>query len=154
MSSPIELTLRPSVTAGLLAAVPWLLLSGFLLAAAQAGKPWLLLALPATLAGGVWQYRHTGLLQSRTAVTSLRVEEGQLYVGLGEAPAIPVVASGASRIGARVSLLKLRPVGTRFRAYSSLLLATSAWFPGNVPDNEFRRLRVWLRLGRSRQSPP
>ncbi|MBW0148874.1 hypothetical protein [Marinobacter arenosus] len=150
MSSRIELTLSPSVTIGLLAIVPWLVLFAFLVAAAYGGKTWLLAGVPVALAGATIQYRRSGMLVGNSAVTALRLEQGQLSARLGDGRQVSVEAVGTSRLGPRLALLKLRPTGTRVRSYSAILLADSTGLRGNVPEDEFRRLRVWLRLGRSR----
>lgn len=153
MSNRIELTLSPSMVTGLLATLPWLVLVGFLMVAATSGKPWLLTGLPVALAGAAFQFRHNGLLRGDSTVTALRLEDGELSAQLRDNRRIPVVVSVTSRVGSRLALLKLRPIGTRFRSHSAILLATSARIRGNVPEDEFRRLRVWLRLGRSETTP-
>ncbi|MBW4935777.1 hypothetical protein [Marinobacter sp. F4206] len=153
MSNRIELTLHPSVATGLLATVPWLALLGFLVAAAHGGKPWLLAGIPVALAGAGLQYRRSGLLRGNSAINRLTVERGQLSARLGDGRQIAVKAAGTSRLGSRLALLKLRPIGTTVKAYSAILLANTAHLRGNVPEDEFRRLRVWLRLGKP-QSPP
>jgi len=145
--SRIELTIEPSVTVGLLAIVPWSLLLAFVLAAAASGKPWLLLAAPLALAGAWRQFRNNGLLRGRSAIHLLRLRQGQLYAGLVDGREIPVVPAPGCRMNARMALLKLRPADSRFPPYSVILLARTPTYSGNVPGDEFRRLRVWLRLG-------
>ncbi|MBW7472758.1 hypothetical protein [Marinobacter sp. F4218] len=147
MSSRIELTLIPSVATGLLAIAPWLVLLGFLVAAAYGDKPWLLAGLPIMLAGAAVQYRRAGRLRGRSAVNALIVEHGQLSARLGDGRQISVKAARTSRLGARLALLKLHPCDTTVKAYSAILLANTACLKGNVPEDEFRRLRMWLRLG-------
>ncbi len=150
--SRIELPLAPSVTVGLLAIAPWLLLQAFLLAAAME-TPWLLAVTPVTLAG-VWrQFCKNGLLRGRKAVRTLQLRQGRLYAGLGDGREIPVTVAAGCRMNTRMALLKLHPTDSRFPSYSVILLAGTPAFPGNVPDDEFRRLRVWLRLGQSRPAP-
>lgn len=153
MSSRIELTLTPSVATGLLALVPWLVMLGFLVGAAAAGKPWLAVGLPVAVVGAVLQYRRSGWLRGKSAISVLRVEGGELSAQLGDGREIAVCATGASRLGARLALLKLRPVGTRVKTYSTILLANTAGLRGNVPEDEFRRLRMWLRLGHPKTPP-
>lgn len=89
------------------------------------------------------------MLQGKFAVGALRLDDEQLYAELSDGRLIPVSVSPASRIGSRLTLLKLCPVGTRVRTYSTILLADANGTHGNVPEAEFRRLRVWLRLGNS-----
>jgi toxin CptA len=149
VSSRIELTLSPSVLVGLLAALPWLLLTAFLVIVALAGKTWLLVATPVALGGAALQYRCNGSLLGRHSVNSLLIEDGKLFAKTGDNHQVQVLPLASSRIWSGLALLKLRPAGTRFRSYTTILLAPIAGRPGNVPADDFRRLRVWLRLGRS-----
>ncbi|TYC59365.1 hypothetical protein FMN52_07635 [Marinobacter sp. BW6] len=149
MSSRIELTLTPSLLVGALAVLPWLLLLGFLLIAALAGKVWLLLAAPIALAGVTFQYRSNGLLLGDSSVHGLLIEQGKMYAKTGDNRQVQVLPQASSRIWSGLALLKLRPAGTRFQSYTTILLAPIPGRPGNVPADDFRRLRVWLRLGRS-----
>lgn len=153
MSSRTDAPLKPSAVAGLIAAAPWLLLAAFLSAAATTGKAPLLLAIPPALAGTFMQFRRCGLLRGRRAVTSLHLQDGLLSAQIGGGTPEIVAVAGASRLGARLALLKLRPAGTRSRAYTAILLTDAGPIRGNVPVDEFRRLRVWLRLGRPAQHP-
>ncbi|MEO9523944.1 hypothetical protein [Marinobacter alexandrii] len=153
MSSRIELPLQPSLAVGLLAATPWLAMACFVLVAGVAGKGLLLLGLAPTLAGAFFQFRGTGLMGGKRAITALKVSDGQLYVQLGHTRTVAMEVAGASQLGADLTVLKLRPVGTRLFAYSAILLTGNRLVRGNVPEDEFRRLRVWLRLGRSQPSP-
>ncbi|MCM0611179.1 hypothetical protein KFJ24_01675 [Marinobacter sediminum] len=149
MSSRIELNLSPSVAVGILATLPWLVLLIFIVIAAATGKGWLAAGIPITLIGAFAQYRNSGMLRGASSVGALRLKDEQLYAKLVDGRLIPVTAGPNSRVGARLALLKLRPVGTRLLSYSAILLADTAGTHGNVPEDEFRRLRVWLRLGRS-----
>lgn len=146
MSSRIDLTLRPSRLVGLLASLPWLLLAAFLISGAAAGQPLLLVPLPAALAGAGISYRRLGLLSGRRAVTALSLQDNRLTVHTRRGSE-PVVATGSSRPGARLTYLKLRVPGTRFRVYHVLLLAPGRSYSGNVCPEAFRCLRQWLRLG-------
>lgn len=149
MSSRIELTLTPCHLVGALAVLPWLLLLAFLLIAALAGKAWLLLAAPIALYGAAFQFRSSGLLRGSGSVTGLLIEQDKMYARTGDNRQIQVLPQASSRIWSGLALLKLRPAGTRFRTYTAILLAPSSGSPGNVSTDDFRRLRVWLRLGRS-----
>lgn len=151
MSSRIELTLTPSLLVGALAVLPWLLLLAFLFIAALAGKLWLLTAAPIALGLAALQYRSNGLLRGGGSINGLVVEDGELYVKTGDNRQVQVRPSASSRVWAGLALLKLRPTGTRFRSYNTILLAPSSGRPGNVSKDDFRRLRVWLRLGQSGQ---
>lgn len=153
MSSRIELTLAPSLLVGLLAVLPWLLLLAFVTIAALAGKIWLLLATPIALWGAATQYRSNGLLLGAGSVKGLLIEHDKMYIRTGEHRQFEVLPMASSRIWSGLALLKLQPVGTRLRSYTAILLAPLPRAPGNVPAEDFRRLRVWLRLGRPRRSP-
>lgn len=149
MSNRIELTLSPCRLVGVLAILPWLALVVFLVVAALAGKAWLLAAIPVAAMGGLLQYRRNGLLKGRRAISDLLVQQDQLYAVTSDKRRIPVSASAESRLWSGLALLKLRPEGTRYWPYTLILLTSSAGRPGNVTEEEFRRLRMWLRLGRS-----
>lgn len=125
----------------------------FILVAGFAGKGPLLLGLVPTLAGAFFQFRGTGKLAGKRAVTALQVSDGQLYAQLSHTRTVAMEVAGSSQLGARVALLKLRPVGTRLFPYSAILLTGTGPVRGNVPADEFRRLRVWLRLGQPKSSP-
>jgi toxin CptA len=149
----IKLVLAPSIAVGALAALPWLTLTVFLIIAGAAGKYWLIVILPVTLTGALVQYRHKGLLNAGTSVMALVVEDNQCSAQLADGRVIPVHVSTDSRMGAKLALLKLRPQGTRLLFCSTILLADITSIPGNVAEDDFRRLRVWLRLGRSQPTP-
>ena len=125
----------------------------FILIAGTANKGPLLLGLIPTLAGALFQFCSTGLLSTKRAVTALQILDGQLYAQLGHSRTMAVEIAGSSQLGAHLALLKLRPVGTRVFPYSAILLTGNRFVRGNVPEDEFRRLRVWLRLGRSQPNP-
>jgi len=152
VSSRIELTLTPSLLVGLLAVLPWVLLLAFLLMALLAGKFWLLVAIPIALWGAALPYRLNGLLLGCGSVSGLLIEHDKMYARIGDKQRVEVIPLASSRIWSGLALLKLRPAGTIFRSYTSLLLAPVPGSPGNVPAEDFRRLRVWLRLGRPRRS--
>ncbi|MDY6841148.1 MAG: hypothetical protein SV429_06515 [Pseudomonadota bacterium] len=152
MSSRIELTLTPSPLVGILAVLPWLLLLAFLVIAALAGKIWLLVAAPIALCSARLQYRSNGLLLGGGSVHGLLIEQGKMYAKTGDNRQVQVLPLASSRVWSGLALLKLRPVGARLQSYTTILLAPSPDRPGNVSADEFRRLRVWLRLGRSEQS--
>lgn len=152
MSSRIEVRLSPSVSAGLVAGLPWLTLLVFILTAGIGGRPWLLILAPVAAACAILHFRRFGLLRSRRSVTGLALEAGQLQAILPGRDAIPVQPCRSSRLGPTLTLLKLRPAGTRLGAYYLILLAPHAWPGGNVCPDQFRRLRQWLRLGQSQSS--
>lgn len=152
MSSRIDLRLSPSVSAGLIASLPWLALSAFVLTAGADGRPWMLTLFPVAGAGAVLHFRRFGLLRSKHSVTGLALDAGQLQVILPGQSAIPVEPCGNSRLGPMLTLLKLRPTGTKLKAYHLILLAPETWPGGNVCPDQFRRLRQWLRLGQSQSS--
>lgn len=152
MSSRIELRLAPSVSAGLIATLPWLALLAFLLTAANDHRSWLLLLVPVAAVGAVQHFRRFGLLRSRRSVTGLTLDDGRLLAIRPGRDAIPVEPCGTSRLGPTLTLLKLRPIGTRLGAYYLILLAPETWPGGNVCPEQFRKLRQWLRLGQPQSS--
>ncbi|NWN92545.1 hypothetical protein HLV39_13700 [Marinobacter adhaerens] len=151
MSSRTDLTLSPSTAAGCLAAAPWLATCAFALIAGAAGKHWMyLLALP-TLVGATAQFRLNGLLKGATAVRALYQDQNTLFARLGNGRTIAVSPCSSSRISSKVVLLKLRPTASRYSTYPVVLL-TGKRIAGNLPEDQFRRLRMWLRLGHTQQS--
>ncbi|MBU2954125.1 hypothetical protein [Marinobacter sp. F3R08] len=152
MSNRIELALAPSPLVGILAVFPWLLLLAFLAVAAMAGKIWLLIAAPIALCGATFQYRSNGLLLGNGALNGLLIEHGKMYAKTPDNRQIHVIPLASSRIWSGLAVLKLRTADTNIRSYTTILLAPSPGGPGNVPPEEFRRLRVWLRLSRSGHS--
>ncbi|MGF2736366.1 hypothetical protein [Marinobacter sp. DUT-1] len=152
MSSRIDLRLSPSVSAGLIATLPWLALLAFALTAAAGTRPWMLALAPVAGAGAILHYRRFGLLRGKRSVTGLALEAGKLQAILPGREAIPVQPCRASRLGPMLTLLKLRPTGSRLGAYYLILLAPEPWPGGNVCPDQFRRLRQWLRLGQSQLS--
>jgi len=152
VSSRIDLRLSASVSAGLIATLPWLALLGFVLSAADESRPWMLVLVPAASAGALLHFRRFGLLRSTHSVTGLILEAGQLQAILAGRDAIPVQPCSTSRLGPTLTILKLRPTGTTLKAYYLILLAPDVWPYGNVCPDQFRKLRQWLRLGQSQPS--
>ena len=151
VSNRIDLTITRSVAAGCLAAAPWLVASAFALVAGASGKHWIYVLAPLTLAGALYQYRLNGLLAGSSAVLALHQDQGTLYARLGNGRTLAVSAKPSSRISSKVALLKLQPLASRSSPYPVVLLS-GGWIAGNVSEDQFRRLRMWLRLGRAQQS--
>jgi len=151
VSNQIELTLSRCVAVGCLAAAPWLVASAFVLIAGAFGKTWMYTLAPLTLAGAVFQYRLNGLLKGPSAVLRLHQDQNALYARLGNGQTLAVTACPSSRISSKVVLLKLQPVASRYASYPVVLLSGNR-IAGNVSEDQFRRLRMWLRLGRAQQS--
>lgn len=163
MSSRIEVTLRPSLAAGLIAATPWITLLGFLLVAAAQVSATLLVPVPLAIAGLAWQVRLTGLLAGPRAVTGLLVENGQLRTALGNGRRQAVTIAPESRLTGHLALLKVVPDDTRLTRWpwqSRLVVIVHAGqtgWPGklatNIEPEAFRQFRVWLRLGGGTRHP-
>ncbi|MDO6823932.1 hypothetical protein [Marinobacter sp. 1_MG-2023] len=151
MSSRIDLTLSRCAAAGCLAAAPWLTAFTFALIAGTAGKNWMFILAPLALAGAIFQYRLNGLLAGPSAVLGLHQEQGTLYARLGNGRILAVNASPASRICSNVALLKLEPTTSTSSTYPVVLLSGKR-IAGNVSEDQFRRLRMRLRLGRTQHS--
>lgn len=157
MSSRIEVTLRPSLATGLVAATPWIALLGFLLIAAAQVSAVLLVPVPLVITGLVWQIRLTGLLAGPRAVTGLLVEDGQLRITLGNGRRQAVTIAPESRLTGHLALLKVVPDDTRLTRWpwqSRLVVFINVGRAGwagkiatNIEPEAFRQLRVWLRLG-------
>ncbi|MGO1691411.1 MAG: hypothetical protein ACTHY7_00160 [Marinobacter sp.] len=151
MSSQIDLTLSRCGVAGCLAAAPWLIASAFILIAGASGKHWMYALAPLTLAGAIFQYRLNGLLAGPSAVLGLHQDQNTLYARLGNGQILAVNACPASRISSKLVLLKLQPIASRSASYPVVLFSGTR-IAGNVSEDQFRRLRMWLRLGRAQQT--
>lgn len=150
VSNQIDLQLKRSGAVGCLAAAPWVAASIFLLVAGAAGKNWMYALAPLTLAGALFQFRLNGLLAGPSAVKSLRQSKNTLYAQLGNGQTLAVQACTSSRLSSKIALLKLKPTASKLITYPVVLLSGTG-FAGNVSEDQFRRLRMWLRLGRTQQ---
>jgi toxin CptA len=151
VSNRIDLTLSRCVAVGWLAAAPWLVASAFALTAGAFGKTWMYTLAPLTLMGAMFQYRLNGLLAGPSAVLGLHQDQGTLYARLGNGQTVAVRACPSSRISSKLVLLKLQPAASRSGSYPIVLLSGKR-IDGNLSEDQFRRLRMWLLLGRTQQS--
>lgn len=85
-------------------------------------------------------------------VTRLMVEQGQLYAGIRAGEPEPVSVANESRIGRHLTLLKIRTRDARSQSHLVVLVDFGPRFR-NVASDDFRRLRMWLRLGQTRRTP-
>ncbi|MCK7551193.1 hypothetical protein [Marinobacter goseongensis] len=92
------------------------------------------------------------ILCACNAVTRLKVEQGQLYAGVRAGEPKPVSVANESRIGRHLTLLKIRSRDARSQSHLVVLVDFGPHFR-NVASDEFRRLRMWLRLGQTRRTP-
>lgn len=90
----------------------------------------------------------TGPLRACNVVTRLTIEHGQLHAWIRSDGRQPVSVSRESRIGRRVTLLKILTLDARSRSYLLVLVDFGPQLR-NVPADEFRRLRMWFRLGQT-----
>lgn len=149
MSSQIDLKLSPSVTAGLLATLPWQALACFILVAGIAGQPLLLLFLPIIGWLGWRNYRRHGLLKGRHAVVALKTNAQGLLCQCADGRELPVTVDSASSLGASLLTLKLRVPGAISGKLFTLIISNQGPLGANAPEADFRRLKMWLRTGRS-----
>lgn len=147
MSSRIDLTLTPSHAVGGLAALPWLLLTAFIVATAIIQWPWLLPFLPVSLFLGWRDYQRLGLLQHPTAVTGLTVSDDTLYCRFSDGRQQPVAIGSTSGFGASILALKLRPPGTMSERISTIILSDIGPIRANTSADALRQMKVWLRTG-------
>lgn len=145
MSNPTDIRLTPSLAAGLIATLPWaaLLAATMVLALNGLALAWLLS--PVALLGLIWQGLSSGLLVGRSTVTALELRGDELWAELGHEGRYPARAAADSRLGARLTLLKLALPTTSYSPRTVVLMADGR-LPGNVQPEPFRQLRVWLRL--------
>lgn len=145
MSNRTDIVLSPSLTAGGIAALPWIMVIAAILVLGSDGL-WLAWFLsPLALLGLIWQVRNTGLLLGKTAVTALQIRGDELWAQLGNGDHYPVKPAADSRLGAGITLLKLALPTTPYSPRTVVLMAGGR-LPGNVQREPFRQLRVWLRL--------
>ncbi|EON91465.1 hypothetical protein MARLIPOL_13504 [Marinobacter lipolyticus SM19] len=88
------------------------------------------------------------ILRGVNSVAELTLEQDQLHAYFDSGISYPVFVTGESRIGPRLTLLKIRASDTRSGSRLVVLANFGPEFR-NVDPTEFRRLRMWLRLGQS-----
>jgi hypothetical protein len=140
----IEIPLRAHPVLALTANLPWFLLGLFCLAAASRQPALWYIAGLACMAVGGW--RTTRALRSGAgSMAGLIVERERLSIRYRDGRTQAVRVAPESRLGSRLSILKLVPEAP-ISAPVSVVLST---LPGMSNTNAcaFRRLRVWLRLG-------
>lgn len=147
MSSPIELRLSPSLTAGLLSITPWLVLATFTTVAAIETSAWLLALLPLIAALTRHQFVRCGLLRGRGAIVALQATPEGLVCELADGRQVSARVCSSSGLGASLLALKLRPEGSTSGSMFTLIVGDTGLFRANVAEDDFRRLRMWLRTG-------
>ncbi|MEX2476613.1 hypothetical protein [Marinobacter sp.] len=90
----------------------------------------------------------TTCLRACNTVTQLTVDQGQLHAQFGTGRSAPVSIAAESRVGRRLTLLKIRTADARSQPHT-VVLADFGPYLRNVTPEGFRRLRMWLRLGRA-----
>jgi len=96
---------------------------------------------------GVRQFRHSGLLQGLSCVHRIVLQTGALQIVLGDGRQVAATVSAESRVYAGMVLLKLRTRATTLNPPVVILHDRLGPVNANTDSAEFRRLRVWLRLG-------
>ena len=147
MSNPIELNLSPSRAAGICASLPWLALSAVLLAISLSITPLALVLLPVSLLLGWQEFRRCGRLRGANAIISLTTDDRHLRCQLANGREVTTRVCGCSSLGASFLVLKVESVVTRSDTMTAILLSPSRLCRGNVSEQAFRRLRMWLVAG-------
>jgi toxin CptA len=109
---------------GAFAALPWLVLVGFVSLLSADGQVWLLAMIPLAAVGASHAVRSYGLLLGQNCVVGLRLHDGQLWALHHDNAAVAVNPGPGSRIGARFSVLQLRQVHSN-RYYTTVLLLSA-----------------------------
>jgi hypothetical protein len=139
---PVRVTLAPSIAATIIIAS--LGIASCVLVATLPAEPWALGL--ASLAVGAWAIDRIVVVALRRGPRAVRRLELRgdltLLVVTGDGCAHAGRVHRDSYVGARLSTLVWRPYG-RWRSRAILLL------PDMLPADDFRRLRVLLRYGRS-----
>lgn len=148
MSSRIDVRLYPSLSAGFIVSVPWLVLAGSALVIGLSGTPLLIGFCPAGVAGAIWQIRASGLLASAGSVVQLSIDDDQLFVRLRSGSQFQARVSAESRLFGKLALLKLALHDTTLKPPMVVIIALPprSGAPRNSEPEAFRQLRVWLKL--------
>ncbi|MEH6356214.1 MAG: hypothetical protein V7760_09345 [Marinobacter sp.] len=144
MSSQIDIRLRPTGLVGAIAALPWLVLTAFVGLLSADGHMWPLTMVPLAAAGTFYAVRSQGLLRGKRCLIGLHLHNDQLWALHNDSAAVAVNPGPGSRIGAYFSVLQLRHAQSNRYHTTVLLLSVGR---GNLPSDDARRLRLWLRLG-------
>ncbi|KAE8544115.1 hypothetical protein [Marinobacter nauticus] len=147
MSNPIELNLSSSRAAGICASLPWLALSAVLLAIGLSVAPLALVLLPVSMLLGWLDFRRCGRLRGANAIISLTADDRHLRCQLAGGREVTTRVCGCSSLGASFLILKVESVVTRSDTMTAILLSPSRLCRGNVSEQGFRRLRMWLLAG-------
>lgn len=156
MSNRIDMPLRPSLAAGFIAAAPWLTLALAAAMLALGGSLLLWSFCVVGILGASWQLRASGLLKATNSVTQLSVAEGRLYAHFADGRRLAAQAASESRLFGQLVLLKLQVEKNARRKPALVVAFTSGKLgagSGNVQPDDFRRLRVWLKLGAAGSLP-
>jgi toxin CptA len=149
VSSRINLTFRPSVSAALLAALPWLVLAAFVLVAGFAGSPWLLLALIPIGWRTVTEVQRLGFLTGPRAIIALKLEPDRHCCLLADGRELNVQIHRNTLLTSSVLALKLDVGGATSDNLFVWVVGPIGPFRANADPQEIRRLRMWLRTGQS-----
>jgi toxin CptA len=150
VSSRIDIPLRPSGVVGCLAALPWLVLCGFILILAGTHGISFLVLLPVALAGALYQWNLNGRLSLGRSITRLTITDRGLQAQQRNGTQFLASVGPQSRLYPALIILKLNPDDATYKSISVLLWARneqSVDSPGNIAGDLHRQLRVWLRLG-------
>lgn len=126
--------------------MPWLLLGMFAVVAAMESSLLLLALLPVIGLLGWRSFQRHGLLQGPGAVIALRAEHRGITCQLRDGRELQCRISASSSLGATFLVLKLQPEDTRSSGIVVLITGDTGPFRANVPEADFRRLRMWLRI--------
>ena len=149
MSSRINLAFRPSTSAAVLAALPWLVLAAFVVATAFASSFWLLpLLIPVVWKAGT-QVRRLGYLIGPEAVIGLALDPDRHRCRLADGRELVVQIHSSSLLTSSVVALKLDAGGAMSITLFVWVVGPIGPFPANADPQEIRRLRMWLRTGQS-----
>lgn len=152
MYNRIEVKVSPNHWVGVLSAVPWIALLLFVLAIAAENSLYFLIFCVPALLGGWHQYLKNGLLTRHDSVASVSVIDDQLYVEQRNGQCYQVYAAANSRLYPRLAILKLPAIGSIYQSRFVIMCSLGVRF-SNVCAEDFRKLRVWLRLGPSGRTP-
>jgi toxin CptA len=135
---------------GCLAALPWLVLCGFILILAGIHGVAFLVLLPVALAGALYQWKLNGLLTLERSIVRLTITDRGLQAHRRDGAQFLASVGPQSRLYPALVILKLNPDDATYKSVPVLLWARneqSLDSPGNIAGDLHRQLRAWLHLG-------
>ncbi|MBJ6138284.1 hypothetical protein [Marinobacter litoralis] len=147
MSNRIELTLRPSSTAGLIASLPWIVLASFIVIAALESSALLAAFTIPVLWLGRASFQRFGLLKKPNSIIAVTYDSTGLTCQLANGRKLPVTVTNASFLSPGLAILQFKPNNQSSGRMMTIITGELGALKPNTTDCAFRRLRMLLRTG-------